>query len=268
MDRLTRALAAAASGIVLSSAGLTAQVLHTNDRWEECAFVIAPVLTQQAWRQFASEIGLVMYFRPLASAKPLGAKHVEIAIVQWSTRIDDATSAWNDTFSHPDSTHWLFDGDALPLPALMLRVGITDRIDVGTFFTQNVKANYGVVGGQVQYSLLNGASGRFDAAGRVSGGVLFGPDDLNATVLGADLVVSRDVAFLSPYAGVSGYLSRAQETTSKVNLEDESSIGARGTLGVVLSIRKLKVGAEYNVTKVTGYSFKVAFGGGHGRRAH
>ena len=70
-------------------------------------------LTQHAWHQFASEVGVVMYFRPMTSAKPLGRRNVEFALLNTGSRIDDADAAWNDTFSHPDSAHWLFEGDAL-----------------------------------------------------------------------------------------------------------------------------------------------------------
>ena len=40
------------------------------------------------------------------------------------SRIDDEKDAWNDTFSHPDSTHYLTDGDALMIPGLMVRAGV------------------------------------------------------------------------------------------------------------------------------------------------
>jgi hypothetical protein len=260
MKALTRALLAAGLISVLGSSALSAQVLHTNDRWKECAFVIHPSLTQEAWHQFVSEVGLVTYFRPLSSARPLGAKRVELAVLQWSTRIDDADDAWNNTFSHPDSEHWLFEGESLPIPGLMLRVGATDRVDVGAYFTKNVNANYGIAGGQVQYNLLDDEERNLAAAGRASVVTLFGPEDLGVTVYGLDFLVSKELSVFSPYAGVSGYLSRGGEHTSKVDLEDESAFGVQGTAGVALSISVLRLGAELRVAKVPGYSLKVAFG--------
>jgi hypothetical protein len=245
---------------VLGSAELAGQKLHVNHRWDDCAFVIDPSLTQDAWRQFVGEVGLVTFFRPLASAEPLGAGNVEFALLQWSTRIDDADPAWNDTFSHPDSTHWLFDGDALPLPGLMLRAGVTERVDVGAYFTKNLNSNYGIVGGQVQYGLLDGGDRDFSAAGRASVSHLFGPEDLSATVYGLELVVSRELSVVTPYAAVAGYLSSGREHTSKVNLADEHVFGVRGTLGVAARISVLRLGAEVNLGEVTGYAIKVGFG--------
>jgi hypothetical protein len=250
------------AGLVTAFGGspLSAQHLHLNDRWDECAIVLDPSLTQEAWHRFVSELGLVTYFRPMVSAKPMGAKRLEFALLQWSTKIDDADPAWNDTFSHPDSAHYLFEGDALPIPGFMLRVGVTDRLDVGAYFTKNVRSNYGIVGGQVQYSLVNDQARNFAAAGRVSIARLFGPDDVSAGVSGLDLVVSRDISVFSPYAGVSGYFSRGREHTSKVDLDDESVLGLQGMLGVAVTVRAVRLGAEYSLAKVPGYAFKVAFG--------
>lgn len=255
-----RFLPVAALFLALTGHPLSAQVLHVNDRWEECAIVLDPSLTQEAWHQFVDEVALVAYFRPLASARPLGAKKIEIALLNSATRIDDADDAWNDTFSHPDSMHWLFEGDALPIPGLMLRVGVTDRVDVGAYFTKSIGANYGIAGGQVQYSLLDDAERNLAAAGRVSVIGLFGPEDLSYSLYGLDFLMSKDVWVFSPYAGVSGYLSRGQEHTTKVDLEDEIVLGVRGTVGVAASWSVLRLGAEYNAGRVSGYSVKIGFG--------
>ncbi len=262
MNRSSAYLLSAGLVLGLSSAPLRAQRphLHVNDRWENCAIVVDPSLTQQAWHQFVSEVGPVTYLRPLDSARPLGAKHVELALLQWDTRIDDAAPAWNDTFSHPDSLHWLKDGAALPIPGLMLRVGVSDRVDVGAYLTKAIGANYGMIGGQVQYNLLDDRERNLAAAARVTGVKLVGPEDLSASVYGLDFLVSKDLWVLSPYAGVSGNLSRGQVHTSKVSLHNENVFGVAGMVGVAARISVLRLGAEYNLARVSGYSIKIGFG--------
>jgi hypothetical protein len=237
-----------------------AQTLHVNDRWDNCAIVIAPALTQEAWHEFIQEVGVVIYFRPLTDAKPLGRGRFEVAAVNWSTRVDDAKPAWNDTFSHPDSTHWLYDGGALPIPGLLVRAGVTSRMDAGLYVTKAPSSNYGMLGGQIQYNLLDDAARSLAAAGRVSAVRLLGPDDVSATVYGADLLVSRDVGMVSPYAVVSGYLSRGHEHTSKVDLKSESVFGVQASAGVAVRVAGVRLGAEYNLARVTGYSFKIGYG--------
>ncbi len=220
MNARARIAPAAVLMASLAASPTAAQVLHVNDEWDDCAIVLDPSLTQEAWHQFVGELAVVTYLRPVASAKPLGAGRFEVGLLNASTRIDDADAAWNDTFSHPDPTHWLFDGNALPIPGLMARVGVSDRVDVGAYLTKNVNSNYGIFGGQVQYSLLHDMESDLAAATRVSAVRLFGPEDLSASVFGLDLFVSKDVWVISPYAGVSGYLSRGRERTPKVDLDD------------------------------------------------
>jgi len=249
-----------ALSLSLSAPALPAQVLHVNDRWSQCAIVIDPALTQSAWHQFVKEAGLVSYFRPLTPAQPLGRKNFEFAVMNSFTRIDDADPAWNDTFSHPSPTHWLFDGEALPIPGLMLRAGVTDRVDVGAYVTKSFGANYGILGGQVQYAFMNDVERGLAASVRINAVKLYGPEDLDLNVFGLDLVASKEISRFSPYAGVSGYLSRGRETTDKVSLEDESIVGLQGMVGLAVRIWTLRLGAEFNAASVPGYSVKLAFG--------
>jgi hypothetical protein len=236
--------------------------LHVSDRWDDCAFQLDPALTTGAWRQFAKELGLVMYFRPLRDAAPMGAGNFEISVVQSVIGIDDHDAAWNDTFVHPDAEHYLFDGSGLPLPGLMGRAGVTDRVDVGLYFTKNPRANYGVAGGQVQYNLVQQASAGVDASVRASLATLFGPEDVDATVYGADLLVSRRYALLSrvsiaPYAGVSGYLSSAHEKSAVVSLEDERIAGVHAMVGAIVQISVLRLAVEYDAASVQSTSLRI-----------
>lgn len=251
---------ASALSLSLFAPALPAQVLHVNDRWSQCAIVIDPALTQDAWHQFVKEAALVAYFRPVAPAQPLGRMNFEVSVMTSFTRIDDADPAWNDTFSHPNPTHWLFDGSALPIPGVMVRAGVSDRMDVGGYITKSFGANYGILGGQVQYALLNDTESGLAASTRVNVVKLYGPADLDLNVYGLDFVASKEISRFSPYAGVSGYLSRGRETTDKVDLNDESIVGLQGMVGLSVRIWTLRLGAEFDAASVPGYSFKVAYG--------
>jgi hypothetical protein len=239
--------------------------LHANGKWDECSIQLSSTLTQRAWRQFTQEAGLVAYFRPLADAEPLGRGRFEVSVVQWETAIDDSDEAWNDTFVHPDSAHYLFEGSGLKFPGLMVRAGISAGTDVGLYVTKNPNANYGFVGGQVQRRLAGGEDRPWDAAARVSFVTLYGPDDVDLTVYGMDLVASRKLALarwaeVSPYVGVSGYLSTSHEKTAAVALDDERVGGGQAMAGAVVQVWKARVAAEYNAARVRTVSLKVGFG--------
>ena len=239
--------------------------LHVNPRWKECSFQLDAALTQGAWRQFAGEAGLVTYFRPLVDAQPMGRGRFDVSVVQWKTNIDDSDAAWNDTFVHPDSSHYLFEGTGLKFPGLAARVGVTERTDVGAYFTKAIGANYGFYGAQVQQNLVRSASG-WAAAARGSFVAMYGPEDLGFSVYGMDLVASRRIALFSgraaiaPYAIASGSLSRATEKSSVVDLKDENVLGAIGTFGAVAEISVAKVAVEYSLAKVPSMSIKIGIG--------
>ncbi len=237
--------------------------LHVNPKWEECSFQLDPSLTQKAWHQFTQEAGLVAYFRPLTDAKPMGVGHYELSLLQWETKIDGNTEAWNNTFVHPDSTHWLVEGPRLSFPGLTFRTGITKKMDVGVYWTVRPGANYGFAGGQVQYNIVNDLVKDFAISTRASFVSMYGPKDLGLTVYGLDLLASKkyavfsDKTSISPYAGFSTYLSHAHETTTAVNLKDENVAGVRGMIGAVAQISLARLAVEYNFAKVNSFSFKV-----------
>jgi hypothetical protein len=238
--------------------------LHVSDRWSDCAIQLDPSLTQGAWRQFTREAGLAAYFRPLADAQPLGAGNFEVSLLRWETGIDDADSAWNDTFVHPSADHWLMEGARLPFPGVMVRAGVTDRMDLSVYATSNPNANYGFYGGQAQYNLVHDDDRNWAVSARAGFVSLFGPEDVDLTIFGTDLVASRTYTAtrrlsVSPYGGVSTYLSRSHEKSAAVNLDDENVAGLRAMVGAVTRVSVATIAFEYSVAEVRSRSFKVGF---------
>lgn len=239
--------------------------LHVDPRWKECSFKLDASLTQEAWRQFTREAGLVTYFRPLIDAKPMGRGKVELSVLQWEAAIDDHDAAWNDTFVHPDSAHWLFEGEGLRFPGLMVRAGVSRRVDVGAYFTKNPGANYGFYGGQVQFNVVDDTTRNWAVSTRASAVRLFGPDDIAFSVGGIDAIVSRQYrpatwATISPYVGVSTYVSHAHEKSALVNLADETTPGAQASAGLSLKLSVVRIAAEYNTARVRSRSLKIGIG--------
>lgn len=269
MKRNNLTSVAAILALVLAAAPVAAQhsrpTLHVNPRWSDCSFQLDAALTQAAWRQFTREAGVVVYFRPLADAQPMGKGKFEVAVHQWATGIDDHDAAWNDTFVHPDSTHWLFEGSRLQFPGLTVRAGVTEKTDVGVYFSKNPNANYGVLGAQVQRNLLGGPSSDWAASARLSFVSLYGPEDLDLTVIGWDMVASREVALatwatLAPYAGFSSYLARSHERSAVVDLKDEYEGDSQVMVGTVLKVSGVRLAVEYSMASVNSLSMKVGLG--------
>jgi hypothetical protein len=236
--------------------------LHVSSKWDECAIQLDPALTQAAWRQFTEEAALLIYLRPLTDARPMGAGAVEVSLLQWATAIDDTQPAWNDTFVHPSETHYLTEGSSLAFPGVMLRAGVSEHIDVGAYFTKNLKSNYGVVGGLIQHSIINDRKRGWAAGGRMSVVRLFGPEDVELTVLGLDLLASKTFPVnkwlaVSPYVTGSSYLSYAREKSPVVNLDSELVPGSQAMIGAVAEVSRVRLAAEVSSARVHTVSFKL-----------
>lgn len=237
--------------------------LHVNTRWKECSFQLDPSLTPAAWKEFTREAGEVAYLRPVADAMSMGRGKFEVSIVQWRTAFDDAKPAWNDTFVHPDTAHWLKEEERLTFPGLFAQVGLTDRLDVGLFITKSPGANYGFAGGSLQYQLLQPQNQKWALAGRVSFNSLYGPSDLSLRIYGADLVASREFSTrikwlsVSTYGGFSTLVSTSHEKSAVVDLADQKCAGIQTMVGVVVKAARARMGVEYNQSKLSTLSLRL-----------
>lgn len=147
----------------------------------------------------------------------------------------------------------------------MVRAGLNDRMDVGAYFTENPESNYGFYGGQLQYNIVNNEKRGWAAAGRTSFVSLFGPEDLDLTVIGLDFLASWTFPVngwltVSPYAGTSSYLSHGHEKSAVVDLGDEIVPGSQAMLGAVAEVSRTRLAVELSSAKVRTLSFKVGVG--------
>src|SRR4030066_2185405 len=70
--------------------------LHTNDKWDDCAIVIDPALSQSEWRTFARDISSIIYFKPTDGVKPLGKGNVAVALISARAEpLKDYQGSWN-----------------------------------------------------------------------------------------------------------------------------------------------------------------------------
>lgn len=234
-----------------------AQELHVNHGIRDCSIELDPSLTQSQFRKFTREAAQFLTFKLMSPAEPLGAKNFQIGMDYSITRIDDAEPAWNNTFSHPDEEHYL--GEVIKMPKLFARMGLSDRIDVGFYFTRNPEANYGFMGGEIKYAVFMESEKPVAIAVRTTYATLLGVEDLNFHMLGVDLSASKKIGMLAPYLGIGANLARAIETTSKVNLDNETILTPRGIVGARFSLSFFSLTAEMDVATVSTFSLRTGF---------
>ncbi len=223
-----------------------------------CSMVIDPSLTQAQWHTFIKQVGAVSSFKSLASAKTLGTMNFRVGFDYAKTPVDQHNPAWINTFTHPDADCPL--GDAVEYPTLRASMGVSDRMDIGGYWTVAPGANYGMVGGELKYAFLQETAKTPAAAVRASATLLTGVPDFNLSIYSIDVLASKDIAMLTPYAGIRTSLVVGTETTSKVDLNRESLVLVQGFAGIAYSFWKVNLAAEYNISSVNTFAFAIGFG--------
>lgn len=232
--------------------------LHVNPTLDNCDFDIATNLTQSEWKRASKEIGNILYLDALSAPAPMGRLNWSLQLEQTSARVDQESGAWNNTFHHPDSTHYLTGSGRLNVPALRFRMGITERWDAGLYFTsaKPFGANYGFLGAETKYAFLYDTLKGWSAAGRVHFVTDANIRDFNVFSAGADVTAGkRFFNCLTPYAGLGLGWNHGREVTDEVALANENSLVFRGMAGVDFRWKWVTTGYE------------VQFGDGMAQRA-
>jgi hypothetical protein len=253
--------AAASWGLSLCAAASLAQsgspdvYWHIDPSVKTCSMVIDPSLTQAQWHRFTRQVGALSSFKSLGSAKPLGRMNFHLAVDYASTPVDQHDPAWINTFTHPDADCPL--GDGIAYPTLRARIGVSDRVDVGGYWTTAPDANYGLVGAEARYAFLQESNRSPAASVRASVSMLTGVPDFNMSIYSLDALASKDVAGLTPYVGIRTILAVGTETTSKVNLHTERVPISQGYVGATYSLWMLNLAAEYDISTVDTFTLAI-----------
>jgi hypothetical protein len=227
--------------------------LHVNPDLKDCSVQFAPELTQDAFARFVREFGSTSAFKMMAPPTPLGRGHVAVGLEGISFTVEEKADAWNDTFYHPDATHEL--GAKKQFPKLRLAVGVTDRLDLGAFYTENPNANYGWLGFEARYGLLRQSDARpVSLALRGAYTKTLYVDDMDMHALTADVAAGRTFwSLLTPYVGVGGDLVMARETSAAVDLNTEYQPVSHAFAGLEFRLGHVAFGGEVSQAALASY---------------
>jgi hypothetical protein len=232
--------------------------LHVNPTLKDCEVWFAPELTQGAYHRFVKEFGSASAFKLMAPPTALGRWGVSLAVEGIGFTVEEHADAWNDTFAHPDATHEL--GSHKQFPKLRARVGLSDRLDLGAFFTENPQANYGWVGLEAKYTALReGPAMPVTLAVRGAYTKTLFVHDMDMHALTADVAAGRTWAGgFTPYVGVGGDLVFARERSEVVDLKNELVLVPHVLAGVEVRYWRATLGAEVNQAALTHFQVQVA----------
>ena len=230
---------------------------HIDPGVETCSMVIDPSLTQAEWHRFTEQATPIVTYKSMAPAEPLGRLKFNISIDAGYTPVNQRDLAWINTFTHPDETCPL--GDQIQIPTIRARMGLSEDMDIGVFWTTAPGANYGLVGGEYRYAFLRESGKRPAVAVRASVTVLTGVPDFNFRVHSIDVVTSKRISSLTPYLGLRQSIAVATEKTSKVDLDREIVPATQAFVGAAWSIWKLTLVTEYDISYVNTFTMAVGF---------
>jgi len=212
-------------------------------------------LGQSEFNTLVEELGSATAYRALAPAEPQGLTGFDVGASVSAVHID--SRLWDLVTTTSDFNEYL------PIPTLRARKGLPLGLDVGVSYAQIPQSDIKIIGGEVQYALLEGGVATPALAVRVSGSTLLGVDDLDLTTYGGDVVVSKGILFLTPYAGMGTVYMRGDysgKDATNFGLAAHSTTEPRLFAGVQMSLALLRLTVDYEYLKQSVYSAKLSIG--------
>lgn len=219
-------------------------------------FAIPTNFADSDLNDMVKEAGTMIAYRGIAPAEPGGLTGFDIGVEASFFKVD--TDLWDKVLDSNDTPGYL------PVPKVHVRKGLPFGIDLGASYAMVPSSNIKVVGGEIQYAILDGGMALPALAVRGHYSTLLGVDDFDLKTYGADAVVSKGFLFLTPYVGAGVMRSDGKYTGSeqllKDNLEDQSATTPRvfGGLQVAMALLRVTLDAEFSDIPV--YTAKVSLG--------
>ena len=203
---------------------------------------------QSDFDDLSRQVGLAISYTPLAPAAPLGLLGFDIGVEATVVRIDAKEDFWEKAVSDQTPPSYLV------FPKVHAQKGLPLGFDVGLSYAKAPGTNIGLVGGELKWAVLKGTLVTPAMAIRGDYTQLVGVDDIEMSVYGADISVSKGFAFVTPYAGIGQVWISSEEKSDFVNLDKANLSETKGFVGVKFSLFVISFVAEADFSKVPSYS--------------
>ncbi|MEF3254575.1 MAG: hypothetical protein K6348_03280 [Deferribacterales bacterium] len=188
-----------------------------------------PGYTQEMFKSLTKEFGVALAFNPMSPAEPHGITGFDISAEVTFTTVNDDKNYWKMIFEDNDSIA------AIPVPRLHVIKGLPFNIDVGAMYSKIPGTDVQLWGLELKYAILAGTPITPALAIRGAFSKLEGVDELNFNTQQVDLMISKGILFLTPYAGVTALRVNASEKSNLVSLDDVHETIYRAFAGVSIT---------------------------------
>jgi hypothetical protein len=212
--------------------------------------VLLPGYLQSEFKDLSETLGLLISYKPLAPAEPLGILGFDIGVEVTAVDIDQDASFLTKAISDANPPSYFV------FPKLHAQKGLPFGIDVGVVYAKIQDSNIGLIGGEVKWAILKGSVATPALALRGSYTTLLGVGSLDLSTYGVDLSASKGFAFLTPYIGVGQVWIQSEANVPGLNLSDESLSRTKGFAGLKAKLLLLSLVAEAEISEVPSYTFR------------
>lgn len=212
-------------------------------------------MPNSTFNEVVKEAGTVIAYRGIAPAEPQGLTGFDIGVESSFINID--SDLWDQVVDSENAPGYL------PVPKVHVRKGLPFGLDLGASYAAVPASDIKVIGGEIQYAILDGSVALPALALRGHYSTLLGVDELDLETYGADAVVSKGFLMFTPYAGVGVLRTKGKYTGDpalQLYLKDQSVTSERVFGGVQIAIALLRLTLDVEYSELPVYTAKVSLG--------
>lgn len=215
---------------------------------------VRPDAPEEDFREFNRRFAMAAYHYPRHGAAPLGLIGFDIY----------ADAAVDQEFGDEEFVRTVLDddltGDLLTVVRVGARKGLPAGIDIGLAYGRAIETDIELISADVQWAILDGGALSPALSLRVTGTRTMGSDVYDLDQYGAEILLSKGFAVLTPFVG-AGVVRSVGSLDSSLGRTFEDS-ETRGVLygGLTLNLLLPKITVEVEKADVVQGAVRVAFG--------
>ncbi len=212
-------------------------------------FTIDNTILQSEFDAIVAEAGRLTAYRSMMPAEPGGVTGFDVGVAITGVEVDAAL--WSQFIADNESS--------IAVPRIMVRKGLPGGFDVGAFYAD--VSDITLQGAEIQWAILEGTMATPALSLRGSYTELDAAGEMEVKTTAADLVISKGIAMLTPYAGVGTVAFDGEYTGDlALSLNDFDDNETRFFAGLQFAIALLNITAEYEQMDEPVYSLKLSLG--------
>lgn len=215
---------------------------------------VRPDASEEDFREFNRRFAMAAYHYPRHGAAPLGLVgfdiYADVAVDQ-----DFGDEEFIGTVLDDDLT-----GDLLSVVRVGARKGLPAGIDIGLAYGRALETDIELISADLQWAILDGGALSPALSLRLTGTRTMGSDVYDLDQYGAELLLSKGFAVLTPFVGGGIVRSEGSLDSSLGRTFEESE--TRGVIygGLTLNLLLPKITVEVEKAEVVQGAVRVAFG--------